>query len=160
MLRKRFGDAQTRLEASLRDGELGDDLQAISESCFYLGLLGFRRGNLRVGVDLLATGLAAAEAVAEPVMIGYYLKALALAFEASGVTGDDVACAGDGLLARRSAPWYMERLFGEAQSDLGQRRPSGVALASGDAFPLSPGDAIAVARSRGIGLLAGSDALP
>jgi hypothetical protein len=154
MLRKRYGDAQARLEASLRDGEMGDDMQAISESSFYLGVLGFRRGDLRFGTELLLAGLASAEAVAEPIMIGYYLKALALALEASGLPGDDLARAGDELLARRAAPWYMDYLFGEARADLGGRRPPGMVSVSSRGAATSPGDAIVAARSRGAELLA------
>jgi predicted ATPase len=160
MLRKRYGDAQTRLQASLRDGELGDDLQAISESRFYLGLLGFRRGDLHSGMELLVAGLAAAEAVAEPVMIGYYLKALALGFDASGVTGDDLARAGDELLARRTTPWYMDHLFREAQLDIGERRSPGAGPAREVELPMSPAEAIAAARQRWAGLLAEADVHP
>ena len=106
------------------------------------------------------SGLVAAEAVAEPVMIGYYLRVLALAFEAFGEPGADLARAGVELLARRTPPWYMEHLFNEVASEPALRRRFGAAAVSRDAVPPSTREAIATARSRGARLLEDDESIP
>ena len=146
MLQKRYGDAQTLLEASLRDGEAAGDAQARSEASFYLALLDIHRGRLESSLGLFAAGLAAAEIVAEPIMLAYYLKAMALVLAAFGQPVTSIPHMAATLLGQRTTPWYMDHLLANARLDLGSRGQPDLTVAESDGPELSFAEVIAEVR--------------